>query len=103
MSRYRKKLYSKDNQNISPVRRLKDGREKIPQAKLRILKQEQTPQVIEWLESADYWINFRSNGIENRRPLPKEEIRIRKLEAGKILRDFNIYHSDDGLGIIDFT
>lgn len=103
MSRYKKKIYSKRSGTSSPVRRLKLGREKVPEAKMRILKREQTEDVLDWINRADYWMSNRSSGFENRIALPKEEIRKRKSEAGELLREFNMYYSDDGLGLIKFT
>lgn len=102
MSKYKKKIYQKPPRHGKPIRRLKDGRENIPEVRKRMMRREQTQDVKEWIQRADYWLNNRSRGFEDGKLLSREEIKQRKIEAGLLLQDFNRYFSDDELGKVKF-
>jgi hypothetical protein len=94
MSKARKEFYAGKDDDKGPRPNLRVCRKKIPLAMGRMLQREQTEDVIEWIQIAQYWIEKRSKGYANWTVLPRDEIKKRKLEGGKILRDFNIYFSD---------
>ena len=77
--------------------KLKIGREHLPDAIKKVQSQENTQDRIEWIKSANQWLKYRSNGTQNGKYLPKEEIKERKKELGKILSEYNKYYAEEEL------
>ena len=90
----RKELYQSNDYNGKIPWKLKIGRVHLPDAIKKVQSQHNTQDRIKWIKSAEYWLKYRSNGTENRNYLPKEEIKERKKELGKILSEYNRYYSE---------
>jgi hypothetical protein len=96
-SKIRKEFYKTEDYTGRVPWKLKIGRENLPDAISKVKQQEKNDDSHKWMKSAEHWLNHRSNGTENGKPLPKDEIKKRKKELGKLLTEYNRYYSDGNI------
>jgi len=95
MSKYSRDFFRDDDSDPRRGPRLRVARKLIPIVIDNLEKKEQTQGNIELKEMARLWLSEKSSGFNGRTARSKEEINQFRIDAAKILIQYNRYYADD--------